>query len=369
MKKLKGILSVALIFAVYFSSIASTLAQTNRMRLKVPTGWGAEEREGVSSFRNTKPQFEMEGDRVSGSSGFTRMGGELMGSQYNVHVLGEVERPGTYRVAASTRLLQAVKRAGGFAAAGSKRRVELRRKGSAKRVDILKFEMLGSLKNNPYLMDNDVVFVPLRKGVVQVAGSVLRPMEYELNGERTLADVIKLSGGYSAGMAQKKPIKVIRFVNGQKKEFDVMNNPADVKNFKIVAGDVVYVSSVITARNEFDYNLESLPGEEPFYPSYEDRVFVLGGVTFPGAYPFSPYYTINQYISLSGGISDRGAPKFKVATIDGVMKKVKGGYRVNPGDTIYVKKYWMSPAAWVGFVMGIASFGLSVTATTLALTR
>jgi protein involved in polysaccharide export with SLBB domain len=113
----------------------------------------------------------------------------------------------------------------------------------------------------------------------------------------------------------------------------------------------------------------SIPGDQVFYPSYEDRVFVLGGVAFPGAYPFSPYYTLNQYLSLAGGFNERGKSSYKVISVDGKSRRAKPGDRVNPGDTVLVKQSWMSPATWLSFALGVASFGLSASATIIAIRK
>jgi protein involved in polysaccharide export with SLBB domain len=294
----------------------------------------------------------------------------MMGMSYQVHVLGEVMRPGTYRVPASERLASAIQRAGGMAENGSERRIELRRKGSKTRsVDLLRFKLFGRLDDNPYLMDNDVVFVPLRKKVIQVVGAVSRPDLYELKNEKTVADVVKLAGGFNAAVSKKEPIRIIRFVDGEKEVEDVTIDKNHMSEFSINNGDVVVVPNVVTKGTKFDYNVASVPGDQVFYPSYEDRVFVLGGVEFPGAYPFSPYYTISQYVSLAGGLSDRGIARYKVVTIDGKSRRVRENDRANPGDTVEVKERWMSPAGWMGFALGVASFGLSASATVLALTR
>ncbi len=294
----------------------------------------------------------------------------MMGTGYSVHVLGEVERPGTYLMPASTRVAQAIQRAGGIAFNGSERNVELRRKGGGtKHIDLLSFELYGDLNQNPYLTDNDVVFVPLRGKVVQVVGAVKRPDLYELKSEQKLSSVIDLAGGFNNAVAKNEPVRVIRFEDGEKGVLEVPNNTEALSHTHIRSGDVVVVANAITKDTEFDYNVATIPGDQVFYPSYEDRVFVLGGVSFPGAYPFSPYYTLSQYISLAGGLSDRGTDKYKVTGIDGKTHKAQLNERVNPGDTIMVKQKTMSNAAWAGFALSIASFGLSASSTVIALTR
>jgi protein involved in polysaccharide export with SLBB domain len=289
---------------------------------------------------------------------------------YQVHVLGEVVRPGTYRIPASGRLADAIRMAGGLADNGSERMIELKRKGRRiQRVDLMKFKLSGSLANNPYLLDNDVVFVPLRKKVVQVVGAVKRPAIYELRGEDKLSEVVDLAGGFNAATAMEEPIRIIRYVDGEKKVEEIPIDKGSMKRLGILNGDVIVAPNVVTKTTEFDYNVAAIPGDKVFYPSYEDRVFVLGGVEFPGAYPFSPYYTVSQYISLAGGLSDRGKEKYRVINANGETRKVDENKRVNPGETIAVKEKWMSSAKWAAFGLAIASFGLSASATIIAISK
>lgn len=365
---------VSLLIVCFFHA---SFAQQTRYRL--PTQAGASESEVAPSFRGTRsidgqdlPEPPMQGYGFSsqGSQGESGLSPAMVGSGYNVHVLGEVRRPGTYFVPASTRLAQAIQLAGGAAENGSQRNVELRRKGGkTRRVDLLRFLLYGNLNDNPYLVDNDVVFVPLMKKVVRVAGAVRRPEIYEINNEQTLGEVIQLAGGFNNAVAKDEPIRVIRFIDGKKVVDEIAPGESEMQTYGIRSGDVIVVANVITKDTKFDYNVASIPGDQVFYPSYEDRVFVLGGVAAPGAYPFSPYYTLSQYISLAGGLTDRGKDSYRVTGIDGKTRSAKLNERVNPGDTIIIKQKVMSNAAWAGFGLSIASFGLAASSTVIALTK
>jgi len=180
---------------------------------------------------------------------------------------------------------------------------------------------------------------------------------------------VQLAGGFNAATARDEPLRIIRFEQGEKKVEEIPNNAKALKKFQVVNGDVIVVPNVVTKETEFDYNVASIPGDVVFYPSYEDRVFVLGGVRQPGAYPFSPYYTVNQYISLAGGITQAGKEKYKIITAAGKERIANENDRVNPGDTVKIKERWMTPAGWLGFGLAIASFGLSASATVLAITK
>lgn len=298
----------------------------------------------------------------------------MSGLTYQVHVLGEVVNPGTYRITASDRLSEVLTKAGGVAEQGSQRNIEVRRKeeGTIK-VDILSFQTFGNLKDNPFLLDNDVIYVPLKTNVIQIVGAIKRPKEYELRGEKTLADIIKLAGDFSVGAAVDSSIRVVRFIDGKKEVIELAANDSEMSSFAVQNGDVIFVPHVITERNKFDYDVPKLPGDNIFYPSYEDRVFILGGVANPGAYPFNPYYNMSQYLSLAGGMTKMATRKVLLITPDGkkrrIRQKEKYNMVINPGDTIIIGERRIAPEGWLGMFMGITGFGLSTTATVLALTR
>lgn len=296
------------------------------------------------------------------------------GPVYQIHVLGEVNQPATYRMAASTRLSEAIQRAGNILERGSERRVQLRRKGEkTKVIDLLAFKQFGSLENNPYLLDNDVVFIPLKKMVVRIAGAVKRPDTYELRSEKTLSDLIKLAGGYTPGAADDEPIKVIRHNDGQtKKVLDIDNDKETLKEFYLKNADVVVVAHFLTKGKEFDYNLPRLPGDSAiFYPSYEERVFIIGAVRQPGPYPFSPYYHVREYLTLSGGLTKdaKSERKIKVMSSKGEVSKAKMDTVINPGDTIIIPERYMRAENWATLILGISGAALGITTTILTLTR
>ncbi len=333
-----------------------------------------------SSFRKSD-QIQLQGESSDRSNedalksrGMMMTEPSMSGLMYQVHILGEVKNPGTYRITASDRLSEVLKKAGGVDEQGSERNIEVRRQGEGTRkVDILAFQTFGNLNDNPYLLDNDVVFVPLRGPTINVVGAVMRPREYELKNEKTLADVLKLAGGNSVGAAKDMPISVVRFVDGKKDVIEIKQDHADMASFAIQNGDVVFVPHMITELNKFDFDLPKLPGDNIFYPSFEDRVFVLGGVQTPGAYTFNPYYSLPQYLSLAGGTTKMATNKMNILSPDGTLTKItkknKDSIVINPGDTVVVGERRIPPEGWLGLVMGIASFGLSTTATVLALQR
>lgn len=296
----------------------------------------------------------------------------VFGITYQVHVSGEVQRPGTYRVPASARLSEVIQMAGGILDRGSERRVELRRRdGSRRRADLVSFKTTGNLDANPYLLDDDVIFVPLKDRVVQIEGSVKRPGYYELTGERTIEDLLRLAGGLTPGADGAGNIRVIRYEGGTKELLDVENEVSARKGFSLRNADVVVVPHIFTENKKFDYNIGKLPGEKAiFYPSYEERVFVLGAVALPGPYAFSPYYDVRQYLTIAGGTTKLAkAKKIKIITAEGKTMKASNVTSINPGDTIVVPEKYMAPESFATLVVGIAASVVGITSAVVTLAR
>lgn len=293
---------------------------------------------------------------------------------YQVHVLGEVKNPGTYRITASDRLSEVITKAGGIRESGSERHIKVKNTGRVRLVaDLIKFKLFASLDDNPYLLDNDVVYVPLKERTIQIVGAVKRPDVYELVSETNLYDVLALAGGFTVGAATNNSISIVRFKADGKNVLQAASDDQGLKSFEVLNGDVIFVPHLITVKNSFDYDIPKLPGDNIFYPSFEDRVFILGGVSIPGPYPFNPYYKLSQYLSLSGGTTKMFTGRIWLLDSEGHKKRLRKKDRdrvtINPGDTIIVGERRITPEGWVSLFMSVAGFGLSATATILTLTQ
>jgi protein involved in polysaccharide export with SLBB domain len=315
--------------------------------------------EGRGGLEGALQQKKSEG--LEGSKETLGVGGLI----YQIHILGEVKRPGTYRIPASTRLSEALQLAGGLKKNGSERNVDVRRPGGASRkLDLTAYKLFGKLENNPYLMDNDVVYVPLKQKVIEVEGAVNRPGIYEVKNEKTLSDAIRLAGGFSQGVSHKDSVRIVRYEEEKKEIVEVENTEISLKQKELLDGDVIVVPHIFTTENTFDYNLKKLPNDNIFYPSFEDRVFIIGAVEVPGAYNFNQYYRLPQYLALAGGMNRMAKHYVKVVGPDGKTEKVKPDSEIliNPGDTLYVPEKALSRETYISILSTLASLGLSATA-------
>ncbi len=115
-----------------------------------------------------------------------------------VRVIGEVLRPGTYRVAATGGVLSAIYEAGGLNERGNFRAVEVLRGAQLlATVDLYEYLQKGIVSNDVRLAPGDVIRVAIHGPRVKLAGELMRPAIYELKAHETLRDAIRLAGGLS----------------------------------------------------------------------------------------------------------------------------------------------------------------------------
>jgi polysaccharide biosynthesis/export protein len=116
-----------------------------------------------------------------------------------VFVAGRVRKPGTYTVSSLSTLVNAVFASGGPSPQGSLRRIQLKRQGKVvTEFDLYDLLLNGDRSKDCRLLPGDVIYVPRVGPQVAVAGSVLNPAIYELNGETRAEQVFDLAGGLSA---------------------------------------------------------------------------------------------------------------------------------------------------------------------------
>lgn len=282
----------------------------------------------------TSSQFRPGG----GDNGFQT--GVLDGTGYQIHILGQVNSPGTYRLPPSTRMAEAIiQAAGGIAEKGSKRRIELRRNGQNRSYDLFRFHTRGELNQNPFLLDNDVIYVPFSKNNVEIQGPVKSPGVYELSiQDRDGWDLIQLAGGFTAGASFDQPVTIIRYEGEEKRLLEVANRQQELNAFELRNGDIAIIPHILTGDRRFDFNVAKLPGDNVFYPSFNDNVFVMGAVELPGAFPFSPNYSLRDYVNMAGPSRQAKIKRLRVLNPNGqvIARMMKKEFKLSPGDTIVV---------------------------------
>jgi polysaccharide export outer membrane protein len=209
-----------------------------------------------------------------------------------VFVIGDVVRPGAYQVSSAGTVLTALYAAGGPSPNGSFRTVQVRRGGKlVDSLDIYDYLLHGINSSDVRLQSGDVVFVPVHRGFVKVAGEVTRPAVYELLPSETLRDLIGFAGGFGPAAYQAR-VRIHRILppdargTGSRARVVVDVGPEQFAGgttpaVPMSAGDSVTVLAVASGLRGY--------------------VTVKGNVWVEGQVGFSPGMKLSDAIRLAGG--------------------------------------------------------------------
>jgi polysaccharide biosynthesis/export protein len=165
-----------------------------------------------------------------------------------VFIVGEVRTPGTYPLSGNTNLVEALARAGSTLPTASGEAVIVHAGENAEgptmptqtddkdivRIDLRELEN-GAFSQNARLLDGDTIFVP-RAQSVYVFGQVKTPGAFSLQQQSTtVLQALSLAGGVTDRGSTAR-IKIIRIVNGEKKELKAKLTDL------VLPGDTIVVS-------------------------------------------------------------------------------------------------------------------------------
>ncbi|AMS26970.1 hypothetical protein AEM51_08020 [Bacteroidetes bacterium UKL13-3] len=202
-----------------------------------------------------------------------------------VNFVGEVNRPGSYKIPALNTAFNALIAVGGPNELGSVRAIQIRRNGKTIKVlDVYEYLNNPNSKMDFYLEDNDYIYIAPSAKIVTISGEVKRPMLYELKPQEDLEDLIAFAGGLSAS-AYTKLIEVSR------------------------SGDDG------TQQQLFNFSLDSLRAAKKKYPLKDgDRISIGSKST-----------ELRQYLEISGPVYRAGNYQFvKGDRISDLIKRANG---------------------------------------------
>jgi protein involved in polysaccharide export with SLBB domain len=205
-----------------------------------------------------------------------------------VFVNGDVQHPGSYRVSRAGTVLNALYAAGGPTANGSMRRIEVRRGNEiVATLDFYDYALNGDASNDVRLENGDVIFVPPRGPQVRVAGKVIRPAVYEIKPNQTVAELIRMAGGFTE-TADRRRVQIDRVVPPAERttsgtDRKLVDVPSDLfANAPVRGGDVVRVSEIA--------------------PRVANRLRVIGNVWAPGPVGYTPGMHLYDALRRAGGL-------------------------------------------------------------------
>ncbi|MEP2024999.1 MAG: SLBB domain-containing protein [Reichenbachiella sp.] len=196
----------------------------------------------------------------------------------NVHVIGAVQKPGTYTLSSFGTAFNALYSAGGPTEDGSFRKIEIyRSRELISTLDAYKFFVEGTGENIT-LQDQDVVIVRPYTNRVTFDGEVKNPAIYELLDDETFEQLLTYSGGLT-DKAYRGVVNLRRIDKNQKTVRSI--NLDSISNFTMKNGDEIFVSKIT---NEF-----------------VNRVTIEGPVMNPGEYELVDGMTLKDLILKADG--------------------------------------------------------------------
>ncbi len=203
-----------------------------------------------------------------------------------VYVVGDIASPGAYDVSSLSTPLNALFAAGGVTPQGSLRRLQhYRGKQLIEEVDAYDLLLHGIRGDLQRLENGDSLMVPPFGPAVTVEGMVRRPAVYELRNEKTLLDVLDLSGGILPAAALQH-IEVQRLVAHEKRTMlsveisDTSNSEsvrAQMNGFEVQDGDEIHIF--------------------PIAPYNSASIYLQGHVLRPGRYSYKPEMKLTDLVT------------------------------------------------------------------------
>ena len=206
-----------------------------------------------------------------------------------VFVTGFAVRPGAYTVSSLSTLSTVVfGRAGGPAASGSFRDIELRRAGrTIAKLDLYDLMIFGRRDADYQVRADDVIHIgPVGRQVAMI-GSVNKAAIFELRQYETVDDVLRMAGGFSS-VADRSRLAVERVSDRNDRRVRQLALPVD-GTVPLDAGDLIRAFSAVDAVLPLDRQ--------------NKRVRIEGEVNRPGTYILPPESTISDALKAAGNLT------------------------------------------------------------------
>src|SRR6266702_4662741 len=203
-----------------------------------------------------------------------------------VYVVGDVTSPGAYDISSLSTPLNALFVAGGVTPQGSLRRLQhYRGKQLIEEVDAYDLLLHGIRGDLQRLENGDSLMVPPLGPVVTVGGMVRRPAVYELHSEKTLLEVLDLSGG-SLPAAALRHIEVQRLVAHEKRTM-----------LSVEISDTSDSAAVRAQMGGFEVQDAAEIHISPIAPYNSAPIYLQGHVLRPGRYSYKPEMKLTDLVS------------------------------------------------------------------------
>lgn len=167
----------------------------------------------------------------------------------------------------------------------SNRNLVLIRKQDSIKIDLARFGISGKNDHNPYLQQEDILVIPLRRHLIGIYGGVKIPGKYEYVFGEFLSDLIQIAGGLRPN-ADPEKIEITRY-NGPTEKFSFTVEFQESKDVQLNPEDHVMVQYAKQYKRQ-------------------EVVYITGEVVHPGVYSILPgQTTIGNILAKASGYTNR----------------------------------------------------------------
>jgi len=232
----------------------------------------------------------------------------------NIYILGEAYKPGSYTVSSLSTVTNALYVSGGASKAGSLRDIQIKRDGKTiKNYDLYDLLLRGDSSTDFRLEDGDTVFIPFIENRFTAIGAFKRPAIYEFKPDETIADGIKMAGGFNSQASSSPQIEINKVLRRtDSREIELVSYLDGDLNRKLVDGYVIGVSKIGGLKSEY--------------------IELSGEFVNPGSYSINPGDTLLDIIDRAGGYNEWAYSNGAVFTRTEVAKKQKAAFNRKADD-------------------------------------
>jgi len=210
-----------------------------------------------------------------------------------IYVVGNARYPGSYTVSSLSTLVNALFSSGGPSEQGTMRRIQLKRGGRiVTTFDLYDLLIDGDKSHDAPLLPGDVIYIPPVGPQVAVAGSVHVPAIYELKGNETAGQAIRMAGGL-ATMAARHYAQLERTGSQGARQSEQITFKPTALDTPLEDGDILRVPSMVQR--------------------FDDTVTLRGNVANPGRYRWTPGMRIDDLIPSPDALETRGYWERRIA--------------------------------------------------------
>ena len=250
-----------------------------------------------------------------------------------VTILGESNTPGPHLVGGFATVLNALYSSGGIKTSGSLRNIQIFRNNRLKKtIDLYDYITKGSLDGDIRLMNNDIIFIPVRENTVELNGTVRNASIYELKQGEGINDILNYSGGLNSNSSSLAVISRIKPLSERSNNeiysryltsFDISKSLVSSKDiYTVKKGEYLYAIAKkynVTVNEIKSWNKLSsnnlkigqkleiynkdfplLDGDIISFSSIPEKVLnsvnIIGSVNRPGTYPLDKFSNLKNLI-------------------------------------------------------------------------